>query len=378
MGNNPDDRRGLGGLKEENGEQESYAVLGEAYLKYRRGDHLVKLGRQEMPGYRMVSLSDIRSTPITHQGLVYENTTIERLQINLGYIARMKERNAEDFIDMALGARLREFDRGKQVIRGDYDPADFDESGYTGDKKGMLMAGFVYEPGPWTLEGWNYHVQDFVNSTYLYGGYQGTLPNRDTRYSLGLQYTRQVDVGDHVGGNIDTWHWGARLGISGVGWSAFGGYNEVAYNERSYDGGTLFVRWGTPQMFNSFQVQDSELAGTRSWGAGFQYDFGHAGLLRGVVMRWRFGDYNLPDRLSQSDARQDRRELTFDLRYAVTRDSGFGIFSDLDGLSIQFRVAYNDYDTDYDFEAYREIHGYEFETATDDFLDSRIYVEYRY
>ena len=129
-------------------------------------------------------------------------------------------------------------------------------------------------------------------------------------------------------------------------------------------------------MFNSFQVQDSELAGTQAIGAGFQYDFGLNGMAPGLVMRWRLGYYNLPDGLHQTDARQDRSEATFDLRYSFTRPSGFGIFTEMKGLSLQFRLAYNNYETDYDFEAYREIHGYNFESATKNFVDARLYLDY--
>lgn len=49
-----------------------------------------------------------------------------------------------------------------------------------------------------------------------------------------------------------------------------------------------------------------------------------------------------------------------------------------DGLSIQFRAAYNSYDTDYDFEAYREIHGYDFASVTRDFVDLRLYLGYNF
>jgi hypothetical protein len=48
------------------------------------------------------------------------------------------------------------------------------------------------------------------------------------------------------------------------------------------------------------------------------------------------------------------------------------------GLSIQFRLAYNNYRTDYDFEAYRDLHGYDFETATKDFYDVRLYLDYMF
>ena len=255
----------------------------------------------------MVSLSNIRFSPITHSGAIYENRVFENLGINLAYISKMKERNAKTFIDMATGARLKEFSDGKTLLRGEYNRDDYDYTGYIGDEKEMTMLGVTYQQEAFSFEGWNYYVNDFVNSLYLVGQYNIDPKDSKFHFSLAAQYTKQQDVGGHIGGNIDSWHYG--LGVLGQteGVSFFANYNEVSYNEKSYNGGTLFVRWGTPQMFNSFQVQDSELAGTKSLGVGLQYDFGRNGLIPGVVMRLRYASYDLPDDLRFTDARQDRR-----------------------------------------------------------------------
>ena len=378
FGHNPDDRRGLGGLYEKNGKQESYTVLGEAYLKFEHEGHLIKAGRQEMPDYRFVSLSDVRMTPITHEGIVYENTNFNRLKMNFAYITKMKERNADEFIDMAKGARLKDSSNNKQLIHGNYDPSDYDSNGaYNGSKKEMNMAGLVYNADTFLIEGWNYYIDDFVNTVYLYGQYELLPENSDLSLSLSAQYAYQSDVGDHIAGNIDTWFYGLKFQAVMDRTTIFIGYNEVDYNENSYDGGSIFVRWGTPQMFNSFQVQDSELAGTQSIGAGVQYQFSQNSFIPGVVMRLRYANYDMPNSLYKQDARQDRTETTFDINYAFARESTIGNVS-LDGLSIQFRVAYNNYDTDYDFAAYQTIHNYEFNSVTDDFYDLRLYVNYKF
>ncbi len=378
FGRNPADRRGLGGLYEEDGGQNAYAALGELYIKYQNNGHLLAVGRKEMPDYRFVSLSNIRFSPVTHSGAVYENRVVDGLGVNLGYIMNMKERNAKKFIDMARGARLHVADSGKQLIRGDYNPDDYDETGYIGDSKEMAMLGLTYQRDAFSLEAWDYHVKDFVNTIYLLGQYKIEPAASRFHYNLAAQYTNQKDVGGHIAGDINTWHYGLSAQAYSDGLSFFANYNQVAYNEDSYDGGTIFVRWGTPQMFNSFQVQDSELAGTKSFGVGLQYDFGRNGLIPGVVMRWRYGDYDMPDKLIMTDARQDRREATFDLRYSFTQTSDFGIFTQMKGLSLQFRLAFNNYRTDYNFEAYRAIHGYDFESVTEDFVDARLYLDYNF
>ncbi|MEH6591968.1 MAG: OprD family outer membrane porin [Halioglobus sp.] len=391
IGNNPDDRKGLGGLDESEGGQDAYNVLGEAFIKFAKGDHMLKAGRQEVSGYRYVSPSNIRMTPVTHQGVIYENRSIERLDLKFAYIDKQKERNATKFIDMVRAARAMTgcgavdesgncvTDGSKRLLRGSFDPNDYDKNGeYSGENKDMPLIGAVYSSGSYVLEAWDYYAEDFVNTIYLHGQYAFAPFYKDYAVTVLGQYSNQQDVGKHVAGTVDTWFYGAKFEISGPGLNFFTSFNEVAYNEDSYDGGTIFVRWGTPQMFNSFQVQDSELAGTKSLGAGFQYDFGRQGWLPGVVMRVRYGVYDMPDSISQADARQDRSEATFDLRYSFTRDSGFGIFTHMEGLSLQFRLAYNNYKTDYDYAAFKAIHGYEFASVTDDFVDARLYIDYNF
>ena len=388
LGNNPADREGLGGLKETPDSQKSYNVLGEAFVHIEKEGNNVKVGRQEMPDYRFVSLSNIRMTPFTHEGAIYENTTIEGLRLNVAYITKQKDRNAEEFKGMVRSARVStgcgELDASGQCIdtssrmkiRGDFDPAYYNTSGkYDGERKDMMMLGGIYKQENWSFEGWDYYVNDFVNTLYLYGQYNYPV-NDAWKLTFAGQYANQQDVGSAVAGNIDSWFYGLKAQASTDGMLFFINYNEVSYNEDSYDGGTLFVRWGTPQMFNSFQVQDSELAGTKSIGVGAQFDLGALGILDSTVIRFRYADYDMPDELWMYDAKQDRREATFDLRYSFTKTQGFGIFTQMDGLSIQFRLAYDDYRTDYDFAAYQQAHGFSFENVTDGFYDARLYIDY--
>lgn len=378
FGHNPDNRMGLGGLYEENGTPESYNVLGEAFINYQTKQHTFKVGRQEMPNYRFVSLSDVRMTPITHEGATYEYSISEPLTLNIAYITKMKERNADTFIDMAQGARLSEVTTtGKTLLRGNYDPSLYDATGYIGGDKAMSMLGLTYVEESYSLEAWNYYINDFLNTLYLFGQYQVLPASHSIPLTVSAQYAKQSNVGNDIAGNIDTWFYGFKLESEIENTSLFLGFNEVQYNENSYDGGTIFVRWGTPQMFNSFQVQDSEISGTQSIGAGVQYQFEPSSPLANVVVRFRVANYDMPNSLSKTDARQDKTETTFDLNYAFPATYKLqGI--PLKGLSVQFRFAYNNYETSYDFDAYKAIHGYEFDSVTADFIDTRLYLNYQF
>ncbi|EDZ62769.1 putative outer membrane porin [Sulfurimonas gotlandica GD1] len=373
IGNNPDDRLGLGGLNEDGGTANSYAVLGEAYIKYRTEEHYLHYGRREMPDYRFVSLSNIRFSPYTHEGTTYENTMYDGLKLNLGYINSQKARNAEDFQDMVRSARVNE-----SSIRGSYNPSNYTSGSYSGANKSMAMIGLALNKNGLSMEVWDYYVSDFVNTLYLYGDYNFKI-SKEFTLTTAAQYAKQQDVGNHVAGNIDTSFYGLKIqGAFKNGITLFGAYNNVAYNEKSYDGGTIFVRWGTPQMFNSFQVQDSEIAGTKSIGVGAQFELGRLGLIDNTVIRFRYANYDMPDSVNDRDAAQDRSEATFDFRYSFTKNDGFGIFTEMKGLSIQFRIAYDDFKTDYDYAAYIAKHGVSFSKVTDDFVDTRLYIDYMF
>jgi len=381
LGNNPNDRGGLGGLDDsgQNGtEQDSYTVLGEAFIKFKTDEHRLTYGRQEMPNYRFISLSNIRMSPFTHEGTTYENTMAKDLQFNLAYITKQKDRNAEQFEGMVRSARVKFSSGGKQLVRGDYDSSNFEggTGAYIGANKAMTMLSLTYKPENISLEFWDYYVEDFVNTAYLYADYNFRATDKLT-LTAALQFASQDNIGSNVAGDINTWFYGLKAQAShSKGITVFAAYNEVKYDEDSYDGGTIFVRWGPPQMFNSFQVQDSELAGTKSIGVGAQFELGKMGLLPNTVIRFRYADYDMPSALTQTDARLDRSEATFDLRYCFSKNDGFGIFTRLEGLSLQFRMAYNDYETNYDFASYQELHNYTFDTVTDDFIDTRIYLDY--
>jgi hypothetical protein len=105
----------LGGLAQQSdGDAKSYIALGEAFIKYTTQEHDMRVGRREMPNYRFISLSNIRFSPITHQGASYENKMIKDTNLIFAYIDAQKNRNAEDFVGMVRAARVNEYSGGQK------------------------------------------------------------------------------------------------------------------------------------------------------------------------------------------------------------------------------------------------------------------------
>ncbi len=391
IGSNSNHEMGLGGLYEINGKQESYSVIGEAFIKLKNEKHLLKIGRQELADYRFVSLSNVRMTPFTYKGAIYENTSINKLKLNFAYLTSQKARNETEFKDMVRSAKVSTgcgevnifgecINNGeKRLIRGNYNPKNYNSKGsYIGDNKDMPLIGAIYSKDNFNIEAWDYYIDDFVNTIYFYGDYKFDINNK-WELLLAGQYAYQDNIGDSVAGTVNTGFYGLKLQANlDNKISIFTAYNKVDYNEKSFDGGSIFTGWGSPQLFNSFQVQDGNLAGTKSIGAGIQFDLGSLDILDSMVVRFRYAFYDMPDDLYMKDAGQDRAESTLDLRYSFSKKSGFGIFTQLDGLSVQFRMAYNDFKTDYNFEKYKLLHGYNAFSVTDDFLDARLTIDYQF
>ncbi len=174
-------------------------MLGEAFIKYQDAADKVVLRRQEIPNYMFVSTSNIRMTPITHEGLIFENTALDSFAFHAGYITQMKERNSDIFIDMATGARLKAFviegdgtnpPTQKDIIRGDYDPSHYDASGsYVWPSKEMGLLGVNMKFGNFHAKVWDYYVEDFVNTVYVYADY--LLPLEASSWHYAAQYGKQ-------------------------------------------------------------------------------------------------------------------------------------------------------------------------------------------
>ena len=150
--------------------QESYTVLGEAYVALRYGDHRMTGYRQEVDT-PYVNRQDNRMTPNTFQGLTLLGKT-PWFTYGAGYLTDMKPRNADEFISMGAAA------------------------GATGSDAGLAFASVGIQP--WTgvsIEAINYFVPDVINIAYAEASYVWPL-GAGVSLVLGAQFTDQRSVGD--------------------------------------------------------------------------------------------------------------------------------------------------------------------------------------
>ncbi len=232
---NPTHKDGLQLLKDD---QDGYSVLGEAFIKWKYEQTLLKVGRQLLSDYRFLSDNDIRMTPYTYEAAILENRDLENITLRMAAVSGVKTLVSTTYIDFVNASKdlLKEETIERNPIRGDYNAANYDGNGnFIGPNKNLFLASAVYQTKQINLELWNYYSDDFVNFIYMTGSYG--FQTGEVGNTLGIQLIKQDDVGAHVAGNIDTYIYGARIESIYENFTFIYGFNKVKYDENSLDGG---------------------------------------------------------------------------------------------------------------------------------------------
>jgi hypothetical protein len=168
--NGPADKDGTLLLKPQ---QQSYSVLGQAYLQLKFKDD-VFTGYRQSVDQPEVNPQDNRMTPNTFEGYTLGGK-LRSVEYFAGYLHKMKTRNADSFRNFASVAGA---------------PAAVEE--------GMGLAGIKFAPvKDLTLRLSSYGVNDILTSTY--GDFNWTTPlSEDYKLRLGGQYMYQTSNGDDL------------------------------------------------------------------------------------------------------------------------------------------------------------------------------------
>lgn len=220
--------------------QAGYSVLGEAFLDARLVDGLhLYAGRKEFDT-PFINTHDNRLTPNTFEAVAIQGTTDPgpdgaTLKYGVGYFDRIKNRNEDHFISMAV-------DAGAPVERG------------------VFTGGAVYQKDTFSLGAIDYHSPDILNIFYAQTKWElpVTMPLADNATpEVAFQFIDQRSAGDELltGGAFAA----QQVGIKGdlpVGDALF----TVGYTLAGGDANLRSPWSGYPGYTNS-QVEDFNRAG---------------------------------------------------------------------------------------------------------------------
>ena len=360
---NPLDEGGLQLLRDD---QDGYTVVGEAYLQWTKDNTLVKIGRERLSEYRFLSDMDIRMTPYTYEAAIVENRDLENITLRIAAVKGLKSVASTSFIDFVNAAKNPFIEQtiDRNPLRGDYDPADFDANhNYIGPKKNLYLASIVYDDRRYHFELWDYYAADFVNFIYTEGSY--SFQTDDFRNLVALQAIKQNNTGDSVAGSINTWEYGIKLQTSYKGLTLTYAFDRVKYDENSLDGGSIIDTWGNNMIYNSLFYNGGDQAGTTANSLTANYVFCFSDLEMIVTA----AKIDLPNKLMDIFADQDNYEYDFVLKYRPDWNKK---------LQFKLETIYVDFNTDYNFRAYEDLHGFDMLHAYDNIMDLRFIVNYTF
>ncbi len=254
-------------------ENDSYAILGEAYLKGKWAGTEAVAGRQriDIPYF---DTDDIGMVPNTFEALRISNRDLSGIALHAFWITRMAGVDAPK-------------------------PESFTDIG----KHGAQVAGIVWE-GDFglTLEGWYARIRDEADLTYLEGSYEGL--RGDIGYTVALQYSIQEYDG---GGEADIYGMAADIG-----YTPWGVNLQFAYNETdSKNGGVADNFYGGGPFFTSCEhltLADADVDG-KAWRIGLEWDLASFGA-DGISIAL--------SRLDLSGPKADAEEFDYHLSFAAS------------------------------------------------------------
>ncbi|MEA3492553.1 MAG: OprD family outer membrane porin [Campylobacterota bacterium] len=360
---NPTDEGGLQLLKDN---QDGYSVLGEAFAKWEYENTIVKVGRQLLTNYGFLSDHDIRMTPYTYEAAIFENRDFENITLRMAAVSGVKSLASTDYIDFVNASKdlLREVTVDRNPIRGDYNPAYFDsDRNYIGPQENLYLASIVYKDRQINFGLWNHYVVDFINIFYAIGSY--TFQSGGFSNSVGVEWVKQDDVGEHVAGTINTYAYDMMVKSSYDNFTLQYVFSRVKYDESSLDGGTIIDEWGGAMLYCGMMYNGADQGGTTGHNLSLEYDFASYDL----TLLLSAGSFDLPNKITDIFADQDNHEYDIIIKYRPKWSKK---------LEFKVEAAYIDFDTNYDFKAYEDLHGFDMLHAYDDIVDLRFIVNYTF
>jgi len=279
----------LHGPKDEDGTlllrpgQKSFTVLGEAYLDARLYGNLTLKAYRQKFNLPYLNASDSRMVPNTFEAVTLMDASGDALVYGVSHTWRMKKRDATSFVSMTEAAGIKGRDRGVSSAALRYTFPN-------GANLGLV----------------NHYGKDFVNIFY-------SDFNSRARFRRGLgvqfsaQYTRQNSVGDELGGDFDTYAWGAKVAAS-----YGGGVLTLAHTSTASDA-AIRSSWGGKPSYLSIMVKSFDRRAEDAWLLGMSTDFRFLGNNPfSGFMSYAWGE--TPDHGSNASPDQSEFDITLDYK----------------------------------------------------------------
>jgi len=266
---------------------DSYTMLGEAYLQYKNGNTVVKGGRQKIDT-PLAGTDDARMVPNLFEAYVLTNTDIKATTLTVGHLTKFAQGTFGRVYD-ANNAALIEGPNAVLSVTSGYSYWDsrnqvgqFVDMGtyaINQDTSGVSVAAAVYTGIPGLkFQVWDYYAHDIMNAVYAEANYGWKYESGIAPYAA-VQYIKEDNVGSDYAGNVNSDFIAAKLGakVSNFDISAAVSHNSKD-DSATINGGTITPWGGMPAYTQGMVTRHQFMAGTDAWKVAGNYDWKDLGI----------------------------------------------------------------------------------------------------
>ncbi len=289
----------------------SYSILGEAYLKYSYDNTTFKAGRQKL-NTPLAGADDARMIPNFFEAYVLTNKDVEDTTILLAHITKF-----------AQGTFGRAYNGGLLAITGGYsyvdtrdqveDFVDMGTYAVGKDTSGVSIASATYTGiKDLKIQLWDYYAHDILNAIYGEASYKMDLGS--IKPFVASQFISESDVGDSYAGDLSGLYWGAKVGAKIDAFTAYVAYSSTSSNDDNDDAtkNAIISPWGgMPAYTQGMVTRHVFLAGTDATKVAASYDFKSMGTNLKTVLY--YANYSMDKNNGYTE--DDASEIGFDFIY---------------------------------------------------------------
>ncbi len=320
-------------------DNESYSLLGEAFVDFKYENTTFKGGRQKL-NTPMAGADDARMIPNLFEAYIVTNTDLADTTLLVGHITRF----AQGTFGRAYGTGgILGATAGYSAVDAANQVGEFRNMGtYALDKStaGVSVASITYAG----IEGlkvqlWDYYAYDILNIAYGQVDFKwNCLITDSVKPFVAAQFVKEDDVGDNLlktlggNGNIDSFYWGAKAGVKIENFTGYVAYSQTGKNSNTdtvYANAIISPWGGMPAFTQGMVTRHVFLAGTKAKKIALSYNWKNFGAdLKTVIY---YASYNMDKNNGYTFG--DTDEKGFDIIY----NTGF-----VKGLQLRVRANYSD------------------------------------
>ncbi|QFR48919.1 OprD family porin [Sulfurimonas lithotrophica] len=267
-------------------DNEAYSILGEAYVQYKIGNTVFKMGRQKL-NTPLAGSDDARMLPNLFEAYLMINSDIPNTTLIAGHVTKF----AQGTFGRAYNGGILATTAGYSAVDSRDKVGDFENmGGYAVGKNtdGVSVVAASYKNGAIKAQVWDYYAHDILNAIYADASVSWTCLLSDAvKPFAAVQVINENGVGDKLvkniagNGDIDSLYYAAKFGANVGNFTAYVAYSEQSdtNNPNEIVNSATITPWGGMPAFTQGMVtRHMFLAGTKATKLAASYNFKDLGL----------------------------------------------------------------------------------------------------